>query len=282
VRGFVIAGIAAAVFACCAGVARADVATVADDGSTPFDGGVAVTSPLEALAGSIASTVAGRPVSVRCESDADWAMLAQNGRFAPAQVLGYVAFVGNRALDYAELSPLVCRSLQTFASATTKPTKCATTTSEPQTATHAVREKVVKLVNGKRVVSYRTRAVPSTTYVQVAQPPTPCFANGRQLANDNPFWDSYFSTAEALQTLVHEAIHLQGNPVEAQAECYGMQSLAYAAQQLGDTPDDAAAIAAYYVTQLYPARQTQTPDYWSADCRPNGALDLTPNDGVWP
>jgi hypothetical protein len=149
-------------------------------------------------------------------------------------------------------------------------------------AADAVREKVVKLVNGKRVVSYRSHAVPSTTYVQVAQPPAPCFANGRQLANDNPFWDSYFSTAEALQTLVHEAIHLQGNPVEAQAECYGMQSLAYAAQQLGDTPDDAAAIAAYYVTQLYPARQTQTPDYWSADCRPNGALDLTPNDGVWP
>jgi hypothetical protein len=81
---------------------------------------------------------------------------------------------------------------------------------------------------------------------------------------------------------VHESIHLQGDPVEADAECYGMQHLAYAAQQLGDSPDDAAAIAQYYASLLYPSRRTQAPAYWSPECKPGGALDLTPNDGVWP
>jgi hypothetical protein len=61
-----------------------------------------------------------------------------------------------------------------------------------------------------------------------------------------------------------------------------MQSFALAAEQLGDTADDAAAIASYYATKLYPLRRTQSPEYWSADCRPNGPLDLTPNDNVWP
>jgi hypothetical protein len=282
VKALCITVAAAAVFACCAGVARADVAPVANDGGTPFDGGVTVTSPLEAVAGSIASTLAGRPVSVRCEGDAEWATLAQAGHFAPSQVLGYVGFVGNGPLDYTELSPLVCRSLQSFATATTKPTKCTTTKQQPQVVTQVVRETVTKRVRGKRVVSYRNRNVETTTYVDVPLPAGPCFANGHELSSANPFWDAYFTTAEALQTLAHEAVHLKGDPVEAQAECYGMQSLAYAAQQLGDTPDDAAAIATYYATRLYPSRQTQSPDYWSADCRENGALDLTPNDGVWP
>lgn len=270
---FLVAAAAALLFAACAGAARADVATVANDGSTPFDGGAAVTSPLEQVAGAIASTIAGRVVSVRCESDDDWTSLAGAGRFQPTSVLGYVSFVNGLPVDYTELSPAICRSLQTFAAASTKPTKCA-----PKTAPQVARTRVVTVINGKKVVRWKTKTVQSVPLGA----PAPCFANGKQLAQGNAFWNAYFDTAEALQTLVHEAIHLRGDGVESHAECYGMQYLASAAQQLGDTADDATAIARWYATKLYPLRQTQTPDYWSADCRENGALDLTPNDGLWP
>jgi hypothetical protein len=274
--------VVAALFACAAGVARADIAVIANDGTTPFDGGVTTTSPLEQIAGSIASAIAGHPVAVRCENDTDWAVLAGSHRFLPQQVLGFVAFSGSVPAGFTELSPDVCRSLQAFASATTKPTKCATAKSELVTKLTTVREKIVKRAKGKTVVTWHTRTVPQTTLVNVLQPAGACFLAGRQLKDDGPFWDNFFSTIEALQTLVHESIHLKGDDVEAEAECYGMQSLAYAAQQLGDTADDAAAIASYYVTRLYPSRQSQSPQYWSAECKQDGALDLTPHDGLWP
>lgn len=274
-------GLVAAAFACAAGAAKADVAAVANDGTTPFDGGGAVTSPLEQVAAQIASTVAGRPVSVRCESDDDWPAIASSHHFLPQRVLGFVSFLDGAPADFAELSPTVCRSLQAFAGAATKPTKCASR-SEARTTTKTIRKKIVRTLKGKRIVTWRTRTIRQTTYVDVPQPIGACFADGRELVRDSAFWDTYFETAQALQTLVHEAVHLGGNDVEAEAECYGMQWLSYAAEQLGDTSDDAAAITAYYVTRLYPARQSQSPAYWSAECKADGALDLTPNDGVWP
>ena len=265
-RALLVAGVAAALCSIAAGTARADVAAFASDGTDPWTGGAAVTSQLEAAAGAIASTVAGRPVSVHCEADDGWTALASGFGFERSSVLGFVTFSGRSPADYAELSPDVCRALQSFATATSKPTKCQLVVRTPQTT--------VRKVNKRKV---RT-----TKYVALTQPATPCFANGKRLNAGNQFWDAYFYTAEALQTLVHESIHLQGDPVEADAECYGMQHLAYAAQQLGDAPDDAAAIAQYYATLFYPSRLTQAPAYWSPECRENGALDLTPNDGAWP
>ena len=248
-KAFLAIAVVAITCAAFAGSARADVATVSNDGTDPWAGGAALTTPLEAAAAAIASHVAGRPVSVRCESDADWPGLADSN------VLGFVSFWSGRGPeDYTELSPDVCRSLQLFAQAETKPTKCATV----------------------------TRVKKRRAYATVTKPAGPCFANGRELSHDVPFWNSYFYTAEALQTLVHESIHLKGDPVEAEAECYGMQWLAYAAQQLGDTADDANAIAQWYVLRLYPERETDAPDYWSPECKPGGALDLTPADGVFP
>ena len=274
-KACLVAGVATALFACLAGVARADVASIPAGGGDAWAGGAAVTSPLESVAASIASTIARRPVTVRCEGDADWQGLAAGGGFDPASVLGYVSFVGGRPLDFAELSPDTCRSLQSFAAAGSKPTKSTPTANVPQTATRTVRKKV----KGRTV----TRRLRITTYTTVTLAPGPCFAGGSELdRGDGAFWNAYFSTASALQTLVHEASHLQGDGVEAEAECYGMQWLAYAARQLGDTPDDATAIAQYYATRVYPSREQQTPEYWSAECRANGALDLTPNDGVWP
>jgi hypothetical protein len=260
VRALRLLAVSAALLACCAGVARADLATVADDGSQPWDGGTAVTTPIEALAGRIASSIAGRAVSVRCESDEDWASLTE------PSFLGFVSFWGSRPGDVAELSPAVCSSLESFALATTKPTKCSRSVRVARTTVRVVRRRRVRV----------------TSYAVAAQPPAPCFAGGRQLTGDQAFWNDYFEYAEAIQTLAHESIHLRGDAVEADAECYGMQAAASVAQQLGDTLDDGRAIAQYYATLLYPQRQTQSPAYWSPQCRPGGALDQTPNDGVWP
>jgi hypothetical protein len=274
VKAFLVAGVATALFACFAGVARADVASI-PTGTDPWTGGAAVTSPLESVAASIASTIAGRPVTVRCEDDADWETLTGSAGFDSSSILGYVSFADGRPLDFAELSPDTCRWLQSFAAAGTKPTKCAATTNVPQTTTRTVR----KRVQGRLV----RRRVRITTYRTVSAAPAPCYSGGYELDRSNDtFWNGYFYTAAAIQTLVHESIHLQGDAVEAEAECYGMQWLAYAARQLGDTPDDATAIAQYYATRVYPSREQQTPAYWSAECRANGALDLTPNDGAWP
>lgn len=271
---------AAACFAVLAASARADVPTVVDDPAGPWAGGVELVTPLEAMLGSAGSTIAGRTVSVRCEDDAAWFDLASRNGFAPSSVLGFVSFFRRGPVDFAEISPDVCRSLQAFAAAEAKPTKCVP--SAPQVSARAVREKVVRTVNGRRVTTWRTRTIKWTSFVESAGPAGPCFVDGRRLSPDQPFWSAYFSTAQAIQTLAHESIHLRGNGDEAEAECYGIQSLAYAAEQLGDTPDDAAAIAQYYASQLYPQRRSQSTAYWSAECREDGALDLTPGDGVWP
>jgi hypothetical protein len=260
--------------ACFTGVAHADVATVPADGVDPWSGGALVTTPLESAAGAIASRIAGRPVSIRCEGDGDWQALTTGAGFESSSILGYVSFWGGRPLDFAELSPDTCRRLEAFAAAAAKPTKCVTTATVPQTTTRTVR----KRVRGRLLTSI----VRVTTYKTVAQPAAPCFAGGRELTANGDFWSSYFYTSAAIQTLVHESQHLKGDPVEAEAECYGMQWLAYAAQQLGDTPDDAAAIAQYYATRVYPLREKQTPEYWSSECRAGGALDLASADPAWP
>ena len=77
--------------------------------------------------------------------------------------------------------------------------------------------------------------------------------------------------------------------VEAQAECSGMQWVARVAEQFGDTPDDAQSLAEYFWLLDYPADETATDPYsllrpyWSADCKPGGALDIRPAGSTdWP
>jgi hypothetical protein len=111
------------------------------------------------------------------------------------------------------------------------------------------------------------------------------------------YWAAYDLDAIAIFTLAHEAIHLGGvvggtlsngtavgDPqAEAKADCYGMQWIPYVAQQLGDTPDDAQAIARYVWDKVYPLSQPTHPEYWSPDCRPGGALDERPAGATaWP
>jgi hypothetical protein len=88
--------------------------------------------------------------------------------------------------------------------------------------------------------------------------------------------------AMALAVVAHESYHLLGYSNEAQVECYGMQSIWFVASKLGASVDESQALASFYATRMYPQRRTQTPLYWSAQCRDGGKLDLRPSLARWP
>jgi hypothetical protein len=88
--------------------------------------------------------------------------------------------------------------------------------------------------------------------------------------------------ATALAVVAHESYHVLGYSNEAQVECYGMQSIWYVANKLGATVSEAQALGSLYATRMYPNRRTQTPTYWSAECRDGGKYDLRPASHGWP
>lgn len=299
-------------------VASADTATIqVASGALPW------TDPnhqsaLENLAGQIASRIANRSVSVRCEGAYDWQTLATQRGFDPRYELGYVEYTwftrggvpfGNATISgFAELSPDVCLPLQNFAVAPAKPTKCSQPITQTVTklTTQSVQEKrkvrVRVTVRGKKVWRTVTKTVTVTKQVptqvdqQVPGPLAPCLANSTMLpVSDSTFWPSYQGYAMAMFALAHEAIHLGGavggrlssgylvgdQQAEAHANCYGLQWIPWVATQLGDTPDDALAIAQYAYTVIYPRYQGSA--YWSADCVPGGAMDIrTDKSAPWP
>lgn len=274
-------------------------------------------SALEQLASTIATAIAGRPVTVRCEDQASWNALNPNG--SPDEVLGFVqkpphstttrvtkyryvwsyhrvhgkrvryrhkvayttllthADTFTASASTIELSPDVCGPLQQFAEASTKPTKCTPV--------------------GPAVPCFV--GTPSTDFPGLCTDSTltTCYSTAVDWGDD--FYAAYNDDTQALLTLAHESIHIMqsttGNVVppdtliESQAECSGMQWLPQVAVQLGDSQDDAQSIADYTWLLLYPNEQeptdaysTQHP-YWSADCVPGGALDIRPPGAtLWP
>lgn len=88
--------------------------------------------------------------------------------------------------------------------------------------------------------------------------------------------------AFAIATVTHESYHLLGYQNEAQVECYGMQSIWYAATKLGATVAEGERLARFYATRIYPHRRVDTPAYWSAQCRDGGKYDLRPRSHAWP
>jgi hypothetical protein len=91
----------------------------------------------------------------------------------------------------------------------------------------------------------------------VPGPPAPCYPNQAWSEGD------YGHYAYAIWTVTHESIHLMdfhpgGSidlPFEIRADCSGLQWIAYAAQQLGDTADDGESIAQYDFNVQYPHHQ---------------------------
>jgi hypothetical protein len=88
--------------------------------------------------------------------------------------------------------------------------------------------------------------------------------------------------AMALAVVAHESYHVLGYSNEAQVECYGMQSIWFVANKLGATVAESQALATLYATRMYPQRRTQTPQYWSSECRDGGRYDLRRSLARWP
>jgi hypothetical protein len=93
--------------------------------------------------------------------------------------------------------------------------------------------------------------------------------------------DESAPTAEqviAVHVLTHEAMHMSGITVEAEAECAAVQRDARMAALLGAAPQEAAALAETYWHTVFP----RMPDaYRSPECRPGGRLDEHLPDPPW-
>ncbi len=287
-------------------------AALADWVTVPPEAGLPWTDPshrgpLETVASQVASEIAGRPVSVLCFGETDWAALGMTSElgFVPFTYYVYWRVIAEDA-TVAYLAPTTCWYLQEFAKAEVKPSKCrpleTVTDTVYRTRWRWVKERVWVRKGGRWViVTRRVRKqvqVPVTVTRQVPGEPTPCYLGQGQAAEDMPasYWSAYESYAHAILTLAHESVHLAftraGVPLDAYlpvaetwANCYGLQLMPLVATRLGATPDDALAIARYAYDRIYPDYQGvyhEGSPYWSADCRQDGPLDLTPGDGVWP
>ena len=84
---------------------------------------------------------------------------------------------------------------------------------------------------------------------------------------------------EAVVVFTHEAQHAAGEDREDHAECYGMQRARRTARLLGMSAADAEAVVSRYWRSVY---QTETPPYFSTQCRDGGDLDLRPKSHVFP
>lgn len=266
-------------------------------------------SPLEVLAAQIAGHIAGRAVTVECDGQTDWNARASQYQFDPLVELGFVPFqyyISSRTVvadaNHVFVSPTACWNLDQFGMATVKPTKCQSVVTQTTTKLLPQRYRVTVRVKVKgrwlKRTVWRVRFVRKTSTQTTTGSTGPCYLGNEQTATSEPmsYWQSYSQYAQGILTLAHESVHLTQDRAgvsidaalptsETNANCYGLQWMPYVAEQLGASPDDAEAIAEFAYDYLYPGYQGISHNgspYWSADCRPNGPLDLTPGDNVWP
>ena len=83
----------------------------------------------------------------------------------------------------------------------------------------------------------------------------------------------------SVKVLAHETQHLRGIDNEAEADCYGIQGMAEVAARLGLDDDQGRWLTEYAWRYIYPRARGE---YWSAECRDAGELDLHPNSSTWP
>ena len=257
-------------------------------------------SPLEQLANQVASKIAQRPVRVYCDGENDWARLAAEQGFDPNAVSTWVVYwyysdtrTISRDSDIAHVSPRVCRDLWQFGMAAVKPTKCPTVTRQTKTVVTTI--KVPKKVKTRVKVKGKWKIVTKTIRVSkqvtrqvtrdVAGPPAPCYSGASLAASAR---GNYADYVYALMQLGAASIYMHDfrvgvsidGPFAIRGNCLGIEAIPEIAVQFGATSDDAHAIASYAYNVFY-ARWKGQP-YWSADCRENGPLDISPGDGTFP
>jgi hypothetical protein len=95
---------------------------------------------------------------------------------------------------------------------------------------------------------------------------------------DGGCYDRTSHTIYAVLVLAHEAYHTMGVTSESAANCYAIQSMAWAARRLGASEDEAELLA-LAMAALEPI---QSGDYGTTECRSGGALDLHPDTSDFP
>ena len=102
------------------------------------------------------------------------------------------------------------------------------------------------------------------------------WAYERQWPDDR--WE-VFDFAWSVKVLAHEAQHLRGIDNEAKADCYGLQHMTVVGRGLGLGEEAARSVTEYAWLYIYPRARGE---YWSAECRDGGELDLHRDSSIWP
>lgn len=118
-------------------------------------------------------------------------------------------------------------------------------------------------------------------YLTVELSPEICIELARLDSLHGPVWEdgSRDALAFSVETLAHESVHVSGNLSEAEAECWGMQTIPTAAVELGRSREEGRYLAELYWRRWYRFRHGP---YGSSECHDGGALDLHPDTHVWP
>jgi hypothetical protein len=88
-----------------------------------------------------------------------------------------------------------------------------------------------------------------------------------------------FNAGWAAHTLAHESFHLRGFQDEGVTECYALQNTAFVAERLGVPTRPAKDLQAWLFKRGYPNEPTE---YESPECHDGGALDLRPQQPLFP
>ena len=91
--------------------------------------------------------------------------------------------------------------------------------------------------------------------------------------------DDAQAVAHAVDTLTHESFHMRGIVDEGVTECSSLQTMAWTAQRLGVTPEEAQGLARLELETGYPLMPDQ---YHAQGCADGDRLDLRPGDPSWP
>jgi hypothetical protein len=254
----VLAAVAAAL-AACAGLSAPSGAAAAT-GPAPWEGGVAVVSPLELKISQWTTALVERPASAFCESADEWTARGAAWGFLPGEVAGIVQFPEVGMPDRMFLSPLTCEPANEFLQAPTRAAqKCQTGT---RAETRMRRYSVVVRKNGRRVRVKRTRRI-------VVQVPV------------YDVCDGYHLRIYAVATAAHEAMHVLGIGDEAAAECFAFQMVTPISAYFGAGTAFAYEVGRDYIP-LYDLNREFAPEYWSPECRDGGQLDLFGKVAGWP
>ena len=264
----------AALLALASVVATLGIASTADAGGSdpPWSSGPDVDSPLEAAAGAaVSDVVVGRTVRVRCNGEEEWEVVVAALGWDPGRIAGF-AWPG---ASVAELSPATCLDLDQFWNDGAAEKRCLGTFVSFRTTTVRVPVRVRKKVRVRVDGKWRTRVKVVTAWRETRQD-VPVLEDRLVRCGEFP------QRTQAVQTLAHEAFHLAGVRDEAAADCSAIQKLDAVARRLGADWAFATDMQAWAWSWYQEHQGAKPPQYFSPECRADGALDLTPGDGRWP